>query len=202
VAQKTIVLISGYARSGKDTLASGIIEAMPEGSSALRFAFADVLKDACDEALWSLGICSRAEGLSFHEEKFKSNNRDILVSVGKLARSIDKDIFVRNLCSRINKPILDPMGIPCEDQATLVVVPDWRYLNEYEYCKAALKGWNIITVRVDTEGVGPANEEEARSVKELDESDEFLFDFSYFFMPDCASIVRGEGIRLAHSLTF
>jgi len=170
---------------------------MPEGSSARRFAFADVLKDACDNALWSLGICSRAEGLSFHEEEFKKANRDILVSVGKLARSIDRDIFVRNLCNRITRPALDPMGVPYDDEATLVVVPDWRYLNELEYCKAALVGWNIITVSVHTEGVGPANEEEARSVNELETTD-----YSYFFLPDCSGIVREEGIRLAHSLTF
>jgi len=187
MAPPTLVLIAGYARAGKDTLASGILEWSKRPSRKTNFA--DHLKDAANDYLWALNL----EG-NFHNEAFKVQHRDFLVSAGRLARSIDPDIFAKNLA--YFAPI---QHTPDEVAPETVVCSDWRYANELRVCQDVLwdLGWRVRTVYVATAGIGPANDEEFRSLCEIRET--HSFDQEFVFAPNQRHAIIEEGRRLALS---
>jgi hypothetical protein len=181
----TLVLISGFARAGKDTLASGILEWSRRPSSKINFA--DVLKEASNQYLDYLQI----EG-DFFNEQFKCQHRDFLVAAGRLARSLDQDIFAKHLAN----------FVPCipgvDEQANeTVVTSDWRYENELRTCQDILwpLGWKVRTVYVSTAGIGPANDEEADSILAIRAG--HSFDQEYIFKPDDRNAIMTEGRSLA-----
>ena len=88
----TLVLIAGYARAGKDTLASGILEWSQRPAEHINFA--DALKEAANHYMDYLGL----DG-DFFKEDFKVDNRDFLVHAGKFARRMDRDVFARHFAN-------------------------------------------------------------------------------------------------------
>lgn len=149
-----VILLSGYARAGKDTFARGLMQGAK--TSTRRLAFGDQLKEAADEFMFRLGLIDN----SFMEEAFKVEHRDILVTLGRFARSLDKDVFANALCDKA-----------IETDTFHIVVTDCRYANEVKVVNANLGklcGYSIIHIRIETEGVGPANEEERQSFEEMD----------------------------------
>lgn len=181
----TLVLISGFARAGKDTLASGILEWSRRPSSKINFA--DVLKEASNQYLDYLQIKG-----DFFNEQFKCQHRDFLVAAGRLARSLDQDIFAKHLAN----------FVPCipgaDEQANeTVVCSDWRYENELRTCQDILwpLGWKVRTVYVSTAGIGPANDEEADSILAIRAG--HSFDQEYIFKPDDRNAIMTEGRSLA-----
>ena len=181
----TLVLISGFARAGKDTLATGILEWSTRPSRKVNFA--DYLKDAGNDFLMSLNL----EG-NFHDERFKVQHRDFLVAAGKLARSLDVDIFAKNLANFC--PI--QMG-PDEVAPETVVCSDLRYANEVAVCQEVLHdlGWKVRTVYVATAGIGPANQEELDSICEIREK--HAFDLELTFAPNSRNTILMEGRYIA-----
>ena len=181
----TLVLICGYARAGKDTLASGILEWATR--PARKQNFADYLKDAANDFLMSLHL----EG-DFHNEAFKVQHRDFLVSAGKLARGLDKDIFAKNLANYC--PI---QMTPGEQAPETVVCSDLRYANEVEVCQDILHdlGWRVRTIYVATAGIGPANAEELDSICEIREKHDF--DLEMTFAPNSRNTIMQEGRYIA-----
>ncbi len=181
----TLVLICGYARAGKDTLASGILEWSTR--PARKQNFADYLKDAANDFLMSLHL----EG-DFHHEPFKVQHRDFLVAAGKLARSMDKDIFAKNLANYC--PI---QMTPGEQAPETVVCSDLRYANEVEVCQDILHdlGWRVRTIYVATAGIGPANAEELDSICEIREKHDF--DLELTFAPNTRNTIMQEGRYIA-----
>lgn len=187
MAAPTLVLIAGFARAGKDTLASGILEWSTRPSRKQNFA--DYLKDAGNDFLMSLNLPG-----DFHNETFKCQNRDFLVAAGRLARSIDVDIFAKNLANFC--PIqMDPAGVAPET----VVCSDWRYANELAVCKDVLHelGWRVRTIYVATAGVGPANKEELDSICAIRE--QHAFDLELTFAPNSRNTIMQEGRYIAKS---
>ena len=180
-APQTIVLLSGYARSGKDTFAEG----MTRYSNAVkRIAYADALKDAANEYARNLGL-----SVNFHEETFKAQHRDTLVAMGRFARSIHRDVFVFNLTEAANR------------ERGHVVVTDCRYLNETIVTKQIMgevRGWRVVHLHIETEGVGPANDEEATSIREMLEG--VIPDQTYVFKPNSAVTIREVGASVAKHL--
>lgn len=79
----------------------------------------------------------------------KSQIRPLLVEYGRTARSLDPDYWLK----RIDLP-LD--GDVC--------VTDCRYLNEANF----VIGLGGRVIRVHRKGIGPANDEEARTLAEID----------------------------------
>ena len=75
MAPPTLVLVSGFARAGKDTLASGLLEWSTR--SAEHINFADALKEACNQYLDYLQL----DG-DFFREDFKVEHRKFLVDAG------------------------------------------------------------------------------------------------------------------------
>lgn len=185
MAAPTLVLICGYARAGKDTLASGILEWSTRPSRKQNFA--DYLKDAANDYLMSLNL----EG-DFHNEAFKVKHRDFLVAAGRLARSLDEDIFAKNLANFI--PI---QMTPGEQAPETVVCSDWRYVNELEVTKDILHeiGWKVRTIYVSTAGVGPANNEELESILAIRE--QYAFDLEMTFAPNSRNTIMQEGRYIA-----
>jgi len=185
MAAPTLVLICGYARAGKDTLASGILEWATRPSRKQNFA--DYLKDAANDYLMSLNL----EG-DFHNEPFKVQNRDFLVAAGRLARSIDKDIFAKNLA------YFCPIQMtPGEQAPETVICSDWRYGNELVVCQEILHdlGWKVRTVYVATAGIGPANNEELDSI--LDIRERHCFDLELTFAQNSRNAIMQEGRYIA-----
>jgi len=187
-----LVLITGAARSGKDTLADGIIAGSTGPVHRIRFA--DPLKDAADDFLACLGLDRFG---SFANEGFKSKHRDFLVAAGTFARSLDVDVFAYLMALRAQA---FAGGVTLAGLRPVVVASDWRYLNECRIASEVLggNGWRIVTIEVSTAGVQAANDEEARSLGEIRR--EVITDLSFNFAPDSADSIRREGIELARTL--
>jgi hypothetical protein len=176
-----IFLITGYARAGKDTLADGIIQANSGCSSRVRrVAFADSLKDALDGAVQRF-----FPNLSYFDNAAKIEDRPLLVEFGRAMRRRNRDVFVQALIDDIT--VLD-----CH-----YIVTDCRYLNEARLMQRQVsENFRVVTVLVETAGVGPANEEEGLSIGEMVR--EIGFDHVLRFQPNQAHAVEAEGRRLAN----
>lgn len=188
----TLVLVSGYARAGKDTFADGMLDTAPE--DIMKLSFATALKDGADEYLATIGIndSDSPEYFSFHNQDFKNKHRDMLVSLGRFARNLDPNVFVRSLCSKA-------MICHSIDLTSGIVVPDCRYANEVTHARELLPEWRIVTVRINTTGAGPANEEEERSIFLLDR--EVVPDYVYSFGANSVDSVLTAGRDLARELS-
>jgi hypothetical protein len=187
MAAPTLVLISGFARAGKDTLASGLLEWSTRPAEHINLA--DSLKEASNHFLDYLGL----DG-SFFNEQFKCDNRDALVNFGKFARRMDPDVFARHFANWV--PVMKHHDQPSPET---VVTSDWRYINELRVAQDILweKGWKVRTIYVATAGVGPANDEELDSIAEIRAA--HLFDQEYIFKPNSRNQIMSEGRLLAKS---
>jgi len=187
MAPPTLVLISGFARAGKDTLAQGILEWSTRPAEHINFA--DSLKQAGNHFMDYLGL----DG-NFMAEDFKCENRDALVAFGKFARRLDKDVFARHFANWV--PVMKH-----HDQVSpeTVVTSDWRYINELRVAQDELweKGWKVRTVYVATAGIGPANDEELDSLAEIRST--HLFDQEFIFRPNARQEIMAEGRNLARA---
>jgi len=186
MASPTVILVSGFARAGKDTLAEGIIDGAT--SCCRSDSFAHALKAAADNYLNDLDLLDYSSGQSFTDEHFKAANRDILVTLGRFARSLDQDVFARVTAHK---------AAHCNAHT---VIPDWRYLNEYRvmHAYAEQHDLRLVTVRVDTAGIGPANEEELQSLAAIRRA--MPCDFEFTFAPDSRRVILAEGKHLAQML--
>lgn len=186
MASPTVILVSGFARAGKDTLAEGIIDGAT--SSCARDAFAHALKTAADNYLNDLDLLDYSSGQSFTDDHFKAANRDILVTLGRFARSLDQDVFARVTAHK------------AAHRNAHTIIPDWRYLNEYRVMHAFAEQHDLrlVTVRVDTAGIGPANEEELQSLAAIRRA--MPCDFEFTFAPDSRRTILAEGKHLAQML--
>ena len=187
MAAPTLVLISGFARAGKDTLASGLLEWSTRPAEHINFA--DALKEAGNHFLGYLQL----QG-DFFREDFKVENRKFLVDAGTFARSIDRDVFARHFANWC--PV---MKHPDNVSPETVVCSDWRYVNELRVCQDVLweLGWRVRTIHVATAGIGPANDEELDSLAEIRST--HLFDQEFIFRPNARQEIMAEGRNLARA---
>ncbi len=146
-----LILVCGYARAGKDTLAAGLQAGAING--AVKVSFADPLKVAADQAIRDI-IGPGWQLPGFNDEAFKVKNRALLVELGKACRAIHQDCFVELALQRAADDIAAGLS---------VIVTDVRYSNELQRCAdwAALRGVPLYTLLIYTDGIEAANEEEA-----------------------------------------
>jgi hypothetical protein len=151
MSDKHCVLICGYARAGKDTFAKGIIAG---ARAAKRMAYADNLKNALNIAAQHLNI-----EVDYHRDEDKAIDRDLLVEFGRAMRRRDIDVFAKQLA----------YDLEANNTASTIVVPDWRYLNEYKVALRACNdfGYILHTVQVVRHGWNAANPEEQVSMDEV-----------------------------------
>lgn len=157
--------LSGFARSGKDN-ADAIIRARftALGARSARFAFADALKRMADSYLQkTLGLSAWTK---VTEEK--KIIRPFLVGLGEACRNLDASFWIKKLEPTVKTAI--------EKRVCMPIITDVRYKNEAEWVKS-LGG---IIVYVERDGVGPANNEEARTVPEVAAMADFRFSFPNF----------------------
>lgn len=188
-----VFLITGYARAGKDTLAEGI-KAGARNRNVFQINMADFLKEAGNEYLRAVN--EFAPGVAdFKKESFKVAHRSFLVEAGKMARSINIDVFADAFVERCIK--IASIDYKSDRKPCAFICSDWRYLNELAVSKSVLEqaGWKIITLRVDTAGVGPANEEEGLSIGQI--TREVALDYQFTAAPNSAEAIRRQGQSLA-----
>lgn len=194
MAQPTLILITGYARSGKDTLAEGLVRGASGAFPILRRNYADSLKAAANTFLQEVGIFN--EFVNFNNEAFKTKHRDILVALGAGARSVNASVFADIL-------VEDCLAFEADQRdgrPPVVITSDWRYLNELYVARGRLEelGWRIVTVMVQTGGIEAANQEEGLSIGEIVRN--IAPDYTYAFRPQSAYQIHVEGKQLAAKL--
>jgi hypothetical protein len=194
--RKTLILITGFARSGKTTLADGIVAGAK--SEVSHFNFADALKQSCDSWMASLDIGEADSKNSFYNEEFKVKHRGFLVTAGEFARSIDQDVFARFVIRHC-----DMRASYCADENIdcVVVCSDWRYPNEFyaPFLELTMDGWMIVTIHIETVGVFPANEIEGLTIGQIIR--DIPISYSLMFSPDTAQVIRDEGKHIARQLS-
>jgi len=183
--KRTLVLICGYARAGKDTLGDGILEWSEKNAEKINFA--DSLKDSANVFL----DCLDLEG-DFHDDRFKDTNRRFLVACGTFARDLKPSVFAEIMAQTVAQGY-DDDGMALDT----VVCTDWRYLNELIVCQKLLipLGWKVRTVYISTSGISAANPEEANSICEI--RDIVRFDQEYHFDTEQRQLIMHEGRMLA-----
>lgn len=148
-----IVGLCGYARSGKDTAALGLVS-----RGWKRAAFADALKKDVFESLsrsysaehpWAVAPELPSERWLKDPER-KEAMRPLLVEYGRAMRKISPAHWIARL-----EKTLDPYGA--------YVVTDVRYFNEVKW----VYDHGGVVFLVDRPGVGPANDEEELSLAEI-----------------------------------
>jgi hypothetical protein len=182
-SKNVIIAISGYAGSGKDTLADMIIDSCVDNQLDIwisRSKFADALKNALNTAFDELGLDVDA----FTEDReVKEKMRNCMVELGKYARSLDIDIFAKILACDIESA---EQNFPCSldtQNRYVTIISDMRYENEYEvmkrYCEK--NDWVFVPIFIERDGFGPANKEEEQSIKKLTDkkADRFLGNSSF-----------------------
>jgi hypothetical protein len=142
-----ILLLSGYAGSGKDAAAALLAEEM----GFYRYAFADVLKrDTATETGLPLS--------AFHERHLKDRPalggdgrtpRELLLEKALIARARDPDIYARSVAAEIQAGH-NPIG--------RYVISDWRYEREAAFLQSTLPDARFIRARIRRPGVVPTTD--------------------------------------------
>ena len=140
----TLILLSGWAGSGKDAAAAALA---PLGFQ--RFAFADPLKaDVATATCLPSAMFERP----FKDQPLSASDsrtpRDLLLAHAAAARETDPDIYARATANTI-----------LNNRVTRAVISDWRYRREGAFVESHLStstGWNIFHIRIERPGVIPS----------------------------------------------
>lgn len=160
-----IIAISGYARSGKDTLAKHLALEWGKHEQAdfIVFKFADTLRQSLKHAFVTAGLDYVDPWTE--DAEMKKNIRPLLVEFGAYCRTVNRDVWVNATLANIERSI--------EDAYTplIPIISDLRYLNEIQrvesWAKNLKKPRVVWHLHIEREDVVAANEEERRSVSEL-----------------------------------
>lgn len=160
------ILISGKARSGKDTIAKYLIEQY----GYTRWAFADKLKECIYK-------------YSDWDGKKDEKGRKLLQSVGQAFREYDKDNWIKVLAKDIVEYIQDYHFLSYFN----IVISDVRFVNEIEtFKKLMLEAFDennikFTTIRIDR----PIENDNAEWHKDISEIDlDNYKDFDYIITND------------------
>jgi hypothetical protein len=150
-----VVLLSGWAGSGKDAAAALIVEEL----DFYRLAFADVIKR---EVASMTGVPlevfhdgRKNKPLTNHIAEFPTaqSPRDILIQRAAAVRSINPDHYAELVSDRI-----------AMEGGWRYVISDWRYPNEYESLVDTLTNYAFLRVRVVRPGIAPLPEPSERQL--------------------------------------
>ena len=150
---KLVVLLSGWAGSGKDAAAELLVEEM----GFERLAFADALKAEVSKALQIPLSFFRDRLLKDrHLDSYGASPRELLVRYAAIRKQVDPDIYSRIVASYIQE----------RSRSRSIVISDWRYRHEYAFLTQALHDTVLVRGRITRASILP-NEEP--SEHDLDE---------------------------------
>jgi dephospho-CoA kinase len=134
-----ILLLAGWAHSGKDTVAKVLVETY----DFQKYAFADPVKQkvARDEEIpleWCYDQKKKAEVLPSNPER---TLRDELIRVGEEARELDKEVWAKVIGEKLQKAI--------HRGKTKFVISDWRMLPELWTLQKLLPEAVIVPIRIE-----------------------------------------------------
>lgn len=118
-----IILISGYATSGKDTFANFLQKYLPKVKT---LHFADPIKECATKYFNWDGV---------KDER----GRRLLQQIGRVGREYNKDIWIHKLAEKIRNE---------QNDYEYFIVPDWRFKNELNVLRKIFENDRIITVRI------------------------------------------------------
>jgi hypothetical protein len=133
-----ILLISGWAHAGKDSVAKILVETY----DFQKYAFADPVKQkvAEDEGIpleWCYDQKKKAEALPSNPQK---TLREELIRVAEDARELDKEVWAKVIAEKIQKAI--------RKGKTKFVISDWRMIQELWALQKMIPEAAILPVRV------------------------------------------------------
>lgn len=177
--KSTIICISGWKRSGKDTAANLLIEKY----GAKRIGFADPLKDLVSELfpvermatdspvlkeapLYHMPVKAK-DGFSKNVTEFMSGElkhgywtpRALCILVGSTMRSVDSDFWVKKALAKV-----EPGG--------LYVIADARYKNEIDTIKSLSP--SVLSLRINRFDESPSTDPSERDL------DDYKFDHTIY----------------------
>lgn len=160
-----VIPICGFARAGKDSLADAIFDHLDETEpsfSVITLKFADALKSDMEKAMAAVGI--RIDAFT-EDTKQKAILRPMLVAYGEYRRSLDPDVWVKKVLREVGIWVNDTLA-DSESPVSVILIPDLRYLNEYEKLEAVCQkqGWAFVPIYIERHGNLPANDQEADSI--------------------------------------
>lgn len=163
-----LIPICGFARAGKDSLADLIfdhLETTEPAYSVITLKFADALKTDMEKAMAAVGV--KVDAFTEDTEK-KKVLRPMLVAYGEYRRSLDKDVWVKKVLKEIGVWVNETLP-GTDSEGSVILIPDLRYLNEYEKLKSVAEqhGWAFVPIYIERQGNLPANEQEAYSIAEM-----------------------------------
>ena len=163
---RQIILVSGKAQAGKDTFCNFYVdEASKHKVKAKRVAFADELKEMARTFGWDGS--KEGEGRSFLIDLGQILRGDYEYKEGIIWSKITGQPTIRttySLSNLYNRVVAKYDPTPDfwvrraffkinQSRAKVVIIPDWRFKNEYESLKRMIKWcWpkvSLITVRID-----------------------------------------------------
>lgn len=174
--KRTILLISGYIGSGKDTIANYLVK----NNGWYRIGIADTLKDYISK-IYNIDrkLLDTQEG---KKTIYKDNitYRDLLINVGCSHREQDEDFWINKVIDIIKNKDLNK-----------IVIPDLRFINEYIKIKNTFEnnGYNIYTLRV----IRPNNCYE--KINDISETSMDNFKFDYIINNDNSLDILYENIK-------
>ena len=161
--QSCVVLLSGWAGSGKDAAAAILVEEM----GFRRFAFADALKEDVANisglSLTTFHTASKDYPLEILCKTYPTAKtpRDLLLQHARVQRSQNPDIYSGAVVEEIKA-----------SSVKKAVISDWRYRREYAHIYRELyERMPLLTIRITRPGISPHSD-----ITEHD-LDEHPFDF-------------------------
>lgn len=163
-----IIPICGFARAGKDTLADAIfdhLEVSEPSYSVITLKFADELKKDMEKAMAAAGV--RIDAFTEDDEQ-KRILRPMLVAYGEYRRRLDPDVWVKKLMKQIAVWVNETLP-ETDSTGSVILIPDLRYLNEYEKLEELCqkRGWAFVPIYIERHGNLPANDSEAESIAQM-----------------------------------
>lgn len=161
-----IVLISGKAESGKDTIANLIMQGATEYGVYLNLHIADAVKKIAVENFgWNL--------------KKDTKGRELLQLIGDGGRHYNPDIWVDKFIKELEKSIKEYATI--DEVPLTILVPDTRYKNEVIKILAwgDRTGNEVLTLRVERPNYeNKLTQEQRENSSETDLDNWGIWDFS------------------------
>ena len=139
-----LVMISGWARVGKDAAASLMTDEM----GFRRLAFADALKEDVAAAtglpvdIFHLATKDKSLETPCKAYPTAKTPRDLLLQHALAARAKNPDVYAAQVAEKI-----------IDEGLNRIVISDWRYKREYDYLHREFPEFQILRLRICRRGV-------------------------------------------------